>query len=127
MDVTPTIPEDRRYIDSYGPGRFQVSKQAYSGSLLVFPDMVIPWPGISTVGDLTVAAFAPVLERASRPEVLLLGCGLRMELLPSALRNALRAEGLALDPMETGAACRSYNILLAEGRRVCAALIALPG
>lgn len=126
MDVTPTIPEDRRYIDSYGPGRFQVSKQGYTGSLLVFPDLVIPWTGIMAMGDLSVDAFAPILARPRRPEVLLLGCGERMQLLPSALRNALRAEGLALDPMATGAACRSYNILLSEGRLVCAALIALP-
>lgn len=127
MDVTPTIPEDRRYIESYGPGRFQISKQGYTGSLLVFPDLVIPWDGVVEMGDLSVDAFAPVLQRPRRPEVLLLGCGERMQLLPSALRDALRAEGLALDPMATGAACRSYNILLSEGRLVCAALIALPG
>lgn len=127
MDVTPAIPEDRRYIDSYGPGRFQVSRVAFAGSLLVFPDAVLSWDDIASADDLSLEAFRPILERPIRPEIILLGCGERMTLIPSALRNTLRAEGLAVDPMDTGAACRSYNILLAEGRRICAALIALPG
>ena len=127
MDVTPAIPGDRSYIDSYGPGRFQVSRQPFAGSILVFPDRVLPWVGVTNVADLSVDAFSSVLLRDPLPEFILLGCGARMQPVPSAMKRALREAGLIIEPMDTGAACRSYNVLLAEQRRVCAALIALPG
>jgi uncharacterized protein len=57
---------------------------------------------------------------------LLIGCGARMAFVPRALRDALKAGGIACDGMDTGAACRTYNVLLAEDRRVAAALIAVP-
>jgi uncharacterized protein len=126
MDVTPAIPGDRFYIDSYGPGRFQVSRQPYAGSILVFPDLVIPWGGVTDFADLSVDAFAPMLSYHTLPEFVLLGCGARMQPVPSELKRMLREAGLVIEPMDTGAACRSYNVLLSEQRRVCAALIALP-
>ena len=55
--------------------------------------------------------------------VLLLGCGARMVLVPPALREALRAAGVVIEPMDTGGACRTYNVLLAEDRQVAAALL----
>ncbi|HET6224238.1 MAG TPA: Mth938-like domain-containing protein, partial [Dongiaceae bacterium] len=58
-------------------------------------------------------------------DLLLVGCGARMAPLPPALRQALRQIGVVMEPMDTGAACRTYNVLMAEGRRVCAALIAV--
>lgn len=125
MDVTPMMPEGRKVIDSYGPGRFQVAGEPMAGSILVLPEAVLPWPGVAGPGDLTLEAFDPLIARAEEIEVLLLGCGDRMAPLPSALKRALRDRGLICDPMDTGAACRTYNVLLAEERRVCAALIAL--
>jgi len=56
-------------------------------------------------------------------EVLLIGCGPRMVLLPSALRRQIREAGIGMDAMDTGAACRTYNVLISEGRRAAAALI----
>jgi uncharacterized protein len=55
--------------------------------------------------------------------ILLLGCGKRMGSVPLALREGLRARGVVVEPMDTGAACRTYNVLLSEERRVAAALI----
>jgi uncharacterized protein len=58
-------------------------------------------------------------------EVLLLGTGTRHEFVPPSLRRRLRDAGIVIDTMDTGAACRTYNVLVAEDRRVAAALIAL--
>jgi uncharacterized protein len=121
VDITPIIPADRQVIDTYGPGIFRVANTVHRTSLIVFPDRTLPWhPG--NVADLTVADLASVLERAAEVEVFLLGCGSRMALVPRGLRQALREAGIVMDPMDTGAACRTYNVLLSEGRRVAAAL-----
>ena len=112
MDVTPIIPADRQVIDSYGASGFHVSGVGYEGAILVFPDATEPWP----------ASLAPVIARGT-VQILLLGCGRRMQPVPAALRQALRQAGIVVDPMDTGAACRTYNVLLAEDRRVAAALL----
>lgn len=122
MDVTPIIPADRKFIDGYGPGEFQVSGEVLHGALLVFPDRVEAWP-VTSVEDLAEDSFASLAHAEPPVEVLLLGCGRRMALIRSSLRATLRASGVVVEPMDTGAACRTYNVLLAEGRRVAAALI----
>ncbi len=121
MDVTPLIPGGRQVIESYGRRGFHVSGVAWTGSILVFPDSTLEWSAGSFV-DLSEEAFRPIVEKGGI-EILLLGCGARMQLVPSALRQALRASGIVMDPMDTGAACRTYNVLLSEDRRVAAALL----
>ncbi len=121
MEITPIIPADRQVIDTYGPGRFRVSNIVYESAIIVFPDRTILWP-VTGFAALTEEDFAPLLDAEPKPEVLLLGCGARMGLLPSALRKGLREKGIVVDVMDSPAACRTYNILLAEGRRVAAAL-----
>jgi uncharacterized protein len=123
MDVTPIIPADRQVIDAYGPGRFRVAGKAYGHALLVFPDRTEAWSAPADAAGLTLDAFAPVLARREEVEVLLVGTGPRMALLPKALRLGLREAGIVADAMDTGAACRTYNVLLGEGRRVAAALL----
>ena len=81
------------------------------------------WP-VSSLGAATLDRFAPVVARGD-VEILLLGCGRRMGIVPPALRQGLRASGIVVDAMDTGAACRTYNVLLAEERRVAAALIGI--
>lgn len=121
MDVTPVIPGDRQVIDSYWPGHFRVSGQVHEGAVIVFPDRTIVWP-VTDVSSLDVEAFRPVA--GDEVEVLLLGCGSKIAFLPPSLRRALKEDmGVHVDSMDTGAACRTYNVLLAEGRRVAAALI----
>lgn len=121
MDVTPLIPADRQVIESYGASGFHVSGIAHQGAILVFPDATEPWP-VASFAEISVASLRPVLARGG-VEILLLGCGRRMALIPKALRQELRAAGIVIDAMDTGAACRTYNILLAEDRRVAAALL----
>lgn len=122
VDITPIIPADRQVIDTYGPGRFRVSNVLHAGAVIVFPDHTVTWDAPAFAG-LTADHFAPVLSADPKPEVLLLGSGARMHLLPSALRKALREQGIVVDVMDSPAACRTYNVLLAEGRRVAAALL----
>ena len=126
MDVTPLIPQGKRIIDGYGEGGFRISGQRVEGSVIVFPDRVVAWPATS-VGDMSTANLMPVSEagRAGTVELLLVGTGGRMAQIDRTLRQALRADGVVVEVMDTGAACRTYNVLMAEGRRVAAALIAV--
>ncbi len=127
MDVTPLVPAGRQIIESYGEGRFRVGGALHAGSILVFADRTEAWP-VSALAALTPASLEPLRAAgaAGLVDVVLLGCGPRMGLVPEALRGLLRAAGIVLEPMDTGAACRTYNVLAAEGRRVAAALIAVP-
>ncbi|CAO3421000.1 Mth938-like domain-containing protein [Azospirillum doebereinerae] len=121
-DITPMIPSDRQVIDGYGKGQFCVSGQWRVGAVIVLPDRTLPWSA-TEVASLTDADFAPVREATPKVELLLLGTGPTMKLVPKALRQELRAAGIVVEFMDSGAACRTYNVLLAEGRRVAAALL----
>jgi uncharacterized protein len=123
MDVTPLIPAGRQVIEGYSANGFRVSGALHAGSILVFVDHTELWP-VSSLAEASLDAFAPVVARGDI-EILLLGCGRRMGMVPPALRQGLRASGIVVDAMDTGAACRTYNVLLAEERRVAAALIGL--
>ena len=124
MEISPIIPGDRQVIGAYGAGLFRVSGIAFDHSVLVFPARTLAWP-VTAFSDIDADCFSPVLEADPAVEVLLLGTGARHEFVPPALRRQLRESGIVLDSMDTGAACRTYNVLMAEDRRVAAALIAL--
>lgn len=127
MDFTMRAPAGRQIVDSYGDGRFRVSGARYQGSILVFPDRTLAWPvaDIDAIGLVTLDEVVRAGESGAI-EILLVGCGRRVTLLPEALRRALRAAGVVTEAMDTGAACRTYNVLAAEERRVAAALVAVP-
>lgn len=124
MGQTPPVRPGRRVIDGYGGGGFRVAGEAHRGSILVLPDRTVPWP-VSGIADLSIDSLAPVIACDPRPEILLIGCGKSAAMIPPALRQALREQGIVIDAMDTGAACRTYNVLLSEERRVAAALIAV--
>lgn len=111
-------------VHSYGNGRFRISQIEYQGSVLVLPERTLSWD-VEHVEDVTLASLAPVFQADPPVEILLVGCGPLMQLLPRDLRDACRHRGFGVDVMDTGAACRTYNVLVAEGRRVAAALVAL--
>jgi uncharacterized protein len=114
----------RAPIDAYGNGGFRFAEMSHRGSLLCLPSGVHGWT--FPVGEaLTVEALAMVLDEAEDIEVLLVGTGPEIRPLPQALKVALRARGISSDPMSTGAAVRTYNVMLAESRAVAAALIAV--
>ena len=121
MELTHVIRTDRQVIERYAASGFRVSGVIYRGPIVVFPDLTMSWP-VATSADVDDDSLAPVIEHGG-VEILLLGLGRLMRVIPAALRNTLRAAGIALEPMGTGAACRTYNVLVAEERRVAAALI----
>ncbi len=124
MEITPDTPTGRQVIESYGDGRFRVSGQVFEGSILVFTHRAQAWP-VAGMEVVSLESLAAVVQAKPVVEVLLLGCGVQMALVPKALREGLRADGVVIEPMDTGAACRTFNVLMAEGRRVAAALIAV--
>lgn len=124
MDVTPLIPQGRQVIESYGGGSFTVAGERYRGSILVLPDWTVSW-SLTAIEELSLESLEPVLAAEPPVEVLLIGCGAAMAFIEPDLRQAASARGVALEPMDTGAACRTYNVLMAEDRRVAAALIAV--
>ena len=125
--TAPTLlpSEGRQVIDGFGPGSFQISGKVYAGSVIVTAVQTVSWP-IGSVAELRPESFAHVVEANVRPELLLLGCGAKFALVPRPVRESLRQVGIVVDAMDTRAACRTYNVLIAEERRVAAALIALP-
>ena len=122
LDLSPVDFEGRNIIQSYGNGKFQISDKEYDHSVLVFPDQIIPWSPIDT-NNLIVDDFKKVLTVGPIVELLLLGCGKTTWFLPLPLRDELKEMGLVLEPMDTGAACRTFNVLLGENRRIAAALM----
>ena len=124
MDITPLVPEDLKLIQAYGDRRFRVSGAVHEGSLLVFPRRILAWK-VTRPEDITYELLMPVVEADETVEVLLLGAGKEAFLLPNAVREPLRAKGIGVEVMDTGAACRTYNVLATEERFVAAALIAV--
>ena len=111
-------------IDAYGNGGFRFAGMSHRGSLLCLPDGIWAWP-VAGIGDVTEQALAAVFARADAIDIFLLGCGQDLVPMSAALRERFRAVDISADPMSTGTAVRTWNILLAEGRRVAAGLIAV--
>jgi uncharacterized protein len=122
---TPQIAPDRQLIQGYGSGSFTVSGVRHQGSILVFADRVVRW-GPASPDEIDLASLQPVHDAQPRPDILVVGSGAAFALFPPALRQAIREWGVIVEAMATPAACRTYNVLLAEERRVAAALIAMP-
>ena len=121
MELTQVIRTDRQVIERYAAEGFRVSGVIYRAPILVFPDRTILWQ-VATAADIDSVSLAPVIEHGG-VEILLLGLGRSMPPISAAVRTSMRAARIALEPMDTGAACRTYNVLVAEDRRVAAALI----
>ncbi len=114
----------RAPIDAYGDGGFRFAEMSHRGSVLLLPSGIYSWP-VSRFDELTVASFERVFAEADKVEFLLLGCGEEIGLPPKAVRDEFSARGMTLEFMDTGAAARTYNVVLAEERAAAAALIAV--
>ncbi|WP_438748678.1 Mth938-like domain-containing protein [Pararhizobium sp. O133] len=114
----------RAPIDSYGNGGFRFADMSHRGSLLMLPSGIYGWD--MAEGDpLTPEQFERVFREAAQIEVILVGTGKDIKLLPAVLKTQFKEHAISSDPMSTGAAVRTYNIMLAESRAVAAALIAV--
>jgi uncharacterized protein len=120
MDRRAFLPE-RVPIEAYGRGGFRFRDMSHEGSILILPSGIYGWRPQS-FADIAEADFALLSDETQKPGFLLLGCGSEMQFPDAMLRHAIK---IPIDAMTTGAAVRTYNILLAEKRNVAAALVAV--
>jgi uncharacterized protein len=114
----------RAAIDAYGNGGFRFAGMSHRGSILCLPSGIYAWPAVGPA-DIDATALAPVLAEKDALKLLLLGTGPKHQLPTGPVRRAFADAGVAIEAMDTGAACRTYNVLLAEARPIAAALIAV--
>ena len=113
-------------IDAVLPNGFRFAGMSHQGSLIGLPGRTQAWTPPASAFDLQPDHLASIFERAEGLDLLVIGTGADLAVLPQATQDALREAGLALEVSATRAAVRTYNILLSEDRRVAAALFALP-
>jgi len=108
--------DDSRPVDGYGPGFFRIGGEVVQGAVIILPSGITGWGGFEDQARL--------LEKAGEIDVLFVGTGAEIAQIPRDLRQALEGAGLGVEIAASPAACRTYNVLLSEGRRV--GLAALP-
>lgn len=123
MDVTPLVAEGQQIVQSYAGGVFRISGESYQSAVILTPEQTTLWDIDKEVDALTLDDFEPIINLASEYDVFLFGSGSMIQFLPKELKNQLRAKGVSFDVMDTGAACRTYNVLMAEGRRVLVVML----
>lgn len=106
---------DAEPIDGYGPGFFRIGGKVYDGAILTGPTGTHRWGGLDDEASLVALKGAV--------DVLFIGMGRNIAHIPAALRQRLEAEDLGIEVMDSPAACRTYNVLLSEGRRIAVALL----
>jgi uncharacterized protein len=111
-------------IEVYGNGGFRFGGMSHRGSVLCLPSGIWEWP-VGAMADLNPDHLADVFAAGNAVSLLLLGTGPTLVPAPRLLHEACKAANVWLEAMDTGAAARTYNVLLAEGRPVAAALIAV--
>jgi uncharacterized protein len=108
--------DDSRPVDGYGPGFFRVGGELWKGAVMILPSGVTGWGGYDDRARL--------IDKAGEIDVIFIGTGAEIAQIPRDLRAALEGAGLGVEIAASPAACRTYNVLLSEGRRV--GLAALP-
>lgn len=123
MDITPQLGEDRQIISRYGAGSFRIGREDYSQTVFLGPDGHVQPLALEEITQLEASQLVPLLQ-GHQIEILIIGCGLAQQFLPPSLRNALKEHlQIGLEVMDTGAACRTLNVLISEDRRAAALLI----
>ena len=122
--IEPARFPGRAPIEAYGNGGFRFAEMSHRGSILALPSGIESW-AVPDAAGMTAEAVSRLVEEAGQIDILLMGTGHDLIPLPRATRVMLEAAGLFPDLMATGAAVRTYNVLLSEGRQVAAALIAV--
>lgn len=120
------MPSDLRApaIDAYGDGGFRISGVRKDGATLILDGAARSWRDAPAhAGALTPYHFTDLLKAQTKPDIVVLGAGERLIHPPAAVRQAFREAGIGLEVMDTGSACRAYNLLAGEARRVYAALL----
>ena len=123
IELVPAHFPGRAPIDTYGNGGFRFADMSHRGSILCLPSGIYGWD-VEQPDNFTSTTFKRLLNEEGF-DVLLVGTGHDLTPLPAVLKEKLQARGIRADVMSTGAAARTYNVLLAEGRAVAAALLAV--
>lgn len=127
-DITPLIPKGKKIIESYGNNGFKITEEKFTTSVIILPDFVfeVDVKNFSEINESNFEKlFEKIFEHQNLIEVLLIGCGEKIDFLPRSLEQKLKDIKIVIDYMDTGAACRTYNVLLSEQRNVAAFLIAV--
>lgn len=124
MDLSLQLASSRQRIDGYGSGGFVVNGVRHTGNLIVLPDATLPW-ACADMASLDAAVLADLLPTDPAIEVLIIGCGLSMVPLSESFRSTMRQRGISVDSMDSGAACRTFNVLASEERLVAVVLFAI--
>ncbi|WP_420102296.1 Mth938-like domain-containing protein [Bosea sp. (in: a-proteobacteria)] len=111
-------------LDAIGAGGFRFAQMSHRGSILATPGGIRIWTP-ARFSEITAESLQPILDEAEAIDFLIIGTGPDIAFVPPALREPFRAAGITVEGMATGAAARTYNVLVAEDRRVAAALIAV--
>jgi len=112
-------------IDGFGEGGFRVAGARREGNILIIDGTTKAWDVADDPKALTASDFNAFLARADKPDMVVLGLGATLVHPPAEVRRAFREAGVGLEALDTATACRTYNLLAGEARRVCAALIAV--
>lgn len=121
MDITQEFGGGRYLIRGYEAGRIRINEEIYTRSLIVTPQHLVPeWPPRS-LEELREAHLESII--ALKPEVVLLGTGPRLQFPAPSVMGFFRQRAIGVEAMDTAAACRTYNVLMSEGRSVAAALL----
>lgn len=122
ITITPVPHGDLQFINSYKSGEFYVARERYAHAILVFPRFTRSWMPHSTK-EFGIEDFDLVVGHEPIPEILLIGSENNLARDQTALRTELRNLGIGLELMDVGSACRTFNVLLSEGRNVIVGLI----
>jgi len=117
MRITEVSYEYGLPIKGYGVGFFRIGSDIKWGNLFTFNNQVNSWSGLNDT-NLIVNAHSEI-------DVLLVGTGVKLSEIPATFRNSIEAAGVGVETMSTPIACRTYNVLLGEGRRIGAALLVI--
>ncbi len=125
LDITPQVAASRNLLQGYGDGGFRIAGgERLEGSHILFPEDAALWP-VTAVDSISLESLSVVIDKADEIDILIIGCGSDFQPIPDNLREDLRKHDIVLEWMDTGAACRTFNVLLVEERSVAAALIAV--
>lgn len=115
MRLNEVVYSDARPIDGYGPGFFRIGGEVFDGAVLTSVKGTVIWQGYDDID--------PLLALKDDIDVLFIGTGAEMTHVPPAFRNVLEQAGIGVEHMASPAACRTYNVLLSEGRRIAMAAL----
>ncbi len=124
MEFTEIKSSEEAFIAGYGDGGFRMGDGRFEGSMLITPKGFYPWM-VCDKSEISIDSMDRILEAHAFVEIVIIGMGTSMAFLKPEIRSAFSEKNIAVEVMDTGAAARTYNVLLQEGRKVSAALIAV--